>query len=178
MADLSAVLERGPVRLEPFEDRHLDPLRAVCAKDIDIWEIYPVNLGGDGFDVAIAMFRASPEWVNFAVIDTRTGQLVGITNFIRPNMFGVVEIGGTFIEPSVRGGGFNRAMKALMIEHAFAKGFVKIEFRVDTRNARSMAAVTKLGAMREGTVRQNMVTWTGYRRDTALFGLLQEEWQG
>ncbi len=178
MADLLEVLEHGPVRLEPFEDRHLEPLRAACARDQEIWQIYVVNLGGDGFDAAIAMFRASQEWVNFAVIDTATGQLVGITNYIRPTLFGVVEIGGTYIDPSVRGGGFNRAMKKLLIENAFAKGFVKIEFRVDIRNARSKAAVTKLGAVREGTIRQDMVTWTGHRRDTALFGLLRDEWAG
>ena len=178
MSALSAVLEDGPVRLEPFADHHLEPLRAACRADPDIWEIYPANLGGDGFDGAIGRFRASDEWTNFAVIDTASGELVGMTNYIRPTMFGVVEIGGTYIAPSVRGSGFNRMMKKLMIDHAFANGFHKIEFRVDTRNKRSMAAVLKLGAMHEGTIRQNMVTWTGYRRDTAVFGLLRDEWQG
>lgn len=178
MSALSAVLEDGPVRLEPFADHHLEPLRAACRADPDIWEIYPVNLGGDGFDGAIGRFRASDEWTNFAVIDTASGELVGMTNYIRPTMFGVVEIGGTYIAPSVRGSGFNRMMKKLMIDHAFANGFHKIEFRVDTRNKRSQAAVLKLGAMYEGTIRQNMVTWTGYRRDTAVFGLLRDEWQG
>lgn len=177
MADLLATLAHGPVRLEPLEDRHLEPLRAACAADQEVWDIYPVNLGGDGFDAAIAMFRASREWTNFVVIDTRDETLVGMTNYISPTMFGVVEIGGTYIAPNVRGGEFNRVMKMLMIEHAFANGYEKIEFRVDTRNVRSMAAVAKLGAQREGTIRQNMVTWTGYRRDTALFGLLKSEWQ-
>ncbi len=178
MADLSAVLEGGDVRLEPFDERHLEPFRAVCALDQGIWPIYPVNLGGDGFDVSLAMFLGSPEWVNFAVIDRRNGELVGMTNYIRPNMFGVVEIGGTFIQPSVRGSAFNRSMKKLLIEHAFANGFEKIEFRVDNRNERSKAAVAKLGALREGTIRSDMVTWTGHRRDTALFGLLKSEWNG
>lgn len=178
MSGLSSVLEMGDVRLEPFGNHHIEPLRVVCQADPDIWEIYPVNLGGDGFDSAIGMFRASPDWTNFAVIDTASGGLVGITNYIRPTIFGVVEIGGTFIAPHVRGGTFNRTMKKLMIEHAFANGFHKIEFRVDTRNKRSQAAVLKLGAQHEGTTRQDMVTWTGYRRDTAIFGLLRDEWKG
>lgn len=175
---LSKVLELEPVRLVPLGDEHMEPLREACALDQEIWEIYPVNLGGDGFDDALAMFRGSAEWVNFAVIDTRTERLAGLTNFIRPTPFGVVEIGGTYIVPEVRGGAFNRAMKKLMIEHAFACGFHKIEFRVDTRNKRSQAAVLKLGASQEGVMRQNMVTWTGYRRDTAVFGLLKDEWDG
>ncbi|XUU60587.1 GNAT family N-acetyltransferase [Erythrobacter sp. HA6-11] len=178
MNNLSATLELGPVKLVPFEDEHLEPLRVACQVDPDIWEIYPVNLGGDGFDGAIGMFRASPDWINFAVLDAASGDLVGMTNYIRPTIFGVVEIGGTYIAPKVRGGAFNRAMKKLMIEHAFACGFHKIEFRVDTRNKRSQAAVLKLGAKHEGTTRQDMVTWTGYRRDTAIFGLLKDEWAG
>ncbi|MEM6584999.1 MAG: GNAT family protein [Pseudomonadota bacterium] len=178
MTDLSTRLEAGPVRLEPLKDEHIEPLRAACQADADVWNIYPVNLGGDGFDAAIGLFRGSDDWTNFAVIDTRDSQLVGLTNFIRPTMFGVVEIGGTYIAPHVRGGAFNRTMKALMIDHAFACGFHKIEFRVDTRNKRSMAAVLKFGAQQEGIMRQNMVTWTGYRRDTAVFGLLKDEWGG
>ncbi|MEP5938344.1 MAG: GNAT family protein [Erythrobacter sp.] len=177
-AHLYAVLERAPVRLEPFEDHHVEPFRAVCARDSDIWEIYPVNLGGDGFDAALTMFRTLNEWVNFAVIDTRTDALVGMTNFIRPKLHNVVEVGGTFIEPSVRGTGFNRSMKKLIIEHAFAIGFKTVEFRVDTRNKRSMAAVLKLGAEHTETLPKQMVTWTGYERDTAVFALKPDQWAG
>jgi RimJ/RimL family protein N-acetyltransferase len=90
----------------------------------------------------------------------------------------VVEIGGTYIQPSVRGTGFNDSLKKLMIDHAFACGFRRIEFRVDTRNQRSAAAVRKLGAQLDGTLRQNIVTWTGFVRDTYVFSLLADEWHG
>ena len=171
-------LEGGGIVLEPFADRHVEVLRDACAADPEVWSIYPVNFGGEGFDAALGIMRANPDFLMFAVIDAASGDCVGMTSYIRPTMFAVVEIGGTYIHPRVRGGAFNRAMKKLMIEHAFGCGFVKVEFRVDTRNERSMAAVLKLGAMREGVQRQNMVTWTGYRRDTAVFGLLKDEWAG
>lgn len=165
------------MRLAPLLDEHLEPLRAACRLDADIWEIYPVNLGGDGFDDAIALWRSSG-WVNFAVFDMRCDRLVGTTSYIRPTQHGVVEIGATYITPEVRGGVFNRAMKKLMIEHAFACGFHKVELRADSRNKRSIAAIQKLGAKHEGTLRANMVTWTGYLRDTAVFGILRDEWNG
>ena len=177
-ARLEATLESGDVRIEPLAERHLDPLRAACAQDREIWQIYPVNMLGDGFDAAMEEFHQSDSWVRFAVIDRREDRVVGCTNYIDPNRFGVVEIGGTYLAPGVRGSGFNRTKKRLMIEHAFACGFHRIEFRVDTRNARSMAAVLKLGAKQEGILRQNRITWTGYCRDTAVFGLLREEWAG
>ncbi len=178
MADLSGVLEDHPVRLEPLQEHHLEALRTACAEDPDIWKIYPVNMLGEGFDEAMAQFHSLESWVQFAVIDMEQGNLVGMTNYINPDVFGVVEIGGTYLSPSVRGTGFNRKMKKLLIENAFANGFTRIEFRVDTRNTRSMAAVSKLGAVREGTLRHNRVTWTGYVRDTAVFGLLRDEWAG
>ncbi|MFN2099966.1 GNAT family N-acetyltransferase [Altererythrobacter sp. MF3-039] len=178
MDNLERELELGPVRLEPLEDRHAEPLRAACALDREIWEIYPVNMLGDGFDQAMARFHELTSWVRFAVLEQSSGEVVGMTNYINPDPWGVVEIGGTYIAPSVRGTNFNRAMKKLMIENAFACGYRRIEFRVDTRNTRSMAAVLKLGAMQEGVLRKNRITWTGYVRDTAVFGLLEDEWAG
>lgn len=176
MVELSATLEQGAVRLEPLAEHHLEPLRVACAEDKDIWDIYPVSMLDENFDKAIEEFHDTINWVRFAVINRETGKLVGMTNYINPDQHGVVEIGGTYIAPSVRGSGFNDAMKKLMIDHAFAQGFTRIEFRVDTRNKRSMAAVMKLGAQHEGTLRKNRITWTSYVRDTAVFGLLKEEW--
>ena len=176
MAELAATLEQGPVRLEPLAEHHLEPLRAACAEDQEIWDIYPVSMLDENFDKAIQAFHDTTNWVRFAVINSETDRVVGMTNFINPDHFGVVEIGGTYITPSVRGSGFNDVMKKLMIDHAFGCGFTRIEFRVDMRNKRSMAAVLKLGAQHEGTLRRNRITWTGYVRDTAVFGLLKEEW--
>lgn len=175
---LNTRLAAGDVRLEPLTEHHIEPLRLACAEDTEIWEIYPLNMLGEDFDTAIKLFHQTDNWVRFAVIDARDDKVVGCTNFINPDAWGVVEIGGTYLAPGVRGSDFNRTKKKLMIEHAFACGFHKIEWRVDTRNKRSMAAVLKLGAVQEGILRQNRVTWTGYRRDTAVFGMLREEWTG
>lgn len=176
---LAIPLAHGDVRLELLQPAHYDGLRAACAADPDIWEIFPVNMAGDDFDdvmTARERFHDAGKWINYAVFNA--DEVVGISSYIDPiERDGVVEIGGTYIAPSVRGTGFNTAIKKVMIDNALAAGFVRIEFRIDTRNARSMAAVAKLGATHEGTLRKNRVTWTGYVRDTAVFGLLADEWQ-
>jgi len=178
MADagaLATVLANPDVRLEPLGSAHLDALRAACAEDQDIWEIYPYSMLGEHFDSAMVQRAGMAGWVQFAVLDA--GGVVGTTCYIRPDpVHGVVEIGGTYIAPRVRGTKLNRAMKQLLIDHAFACGFRRIEFRVDARNQRSQAAVLKLGAVREGLLRNNMITWTGFVRSTCLFGLMREEW--
>lgn len=178
MAELATVLETGAVRLEPLAAHHIEPLRSACAEDQEIWNIYPVNMLGEDFDKAMELFHSTDNWVRFVAINTETGAIVGMSNYINPDpKTKVTEIGGTYIAPSVRGSGFNDVMKKLMIDHAFSCGFTRIEFRVDTRNKRSMAAVLKLGARHEGSLRKNRITWTGYVRDTAVFGLLKDEWK-
>jgi RimJ/RimL family protein N-acetyltransferase len=89
----------------------------------------------------------------------------------------VLEIGGTYYRPHLRGTGFNFRVKAMMLARAFASGFRRVEFRVDSRNLRSQAAMKKLGAVREGVMRADRITWTGHVRDTVLFAILKDEWQ-
>ena len=89
---------------------------------------------------------------------------------------GALEIGGTYHRPQFRGTGFNRSVKDMMLRRAFDCGYRRIEFRVDERNKRSQAAMTKLGAVREGVMRADRITWTGHVRDTVLFSILRDEW--
>lgn len=165
------------VRLAPFEDAHVEPLRAACAADPDIWEIYPVSMAGTQFDASLRLLRAMPGWTMFAVLDGPAAALVGMTSYIPvPGADDRIEIGATYIAPGVRGGPFNAEMKRLMIERAFARGFAAVQFRVDTRNARSCRAVGKLGARLVETRRADLTTWTGHVRDTAVYRLACEEW--
>ena len=168
------------LRLAQLKPEHWADLQTACAADPDIWEIYPHSMLDAHFQPSVDSMLAHPNRIVFAVIALlEPGEkVVGMTSYINPDIHGVVEIGGTYIEPSMRGTGFNDAMKTLMIDHAFASGFRRIEFRVDTRNQRSAAAVRKLGAQLDGTLRKNVVTWTGYVRDTYVFSLFKDEWRG
>ncbi len=177
---LSRRLSEGDVHLMPFIDDYIEPLRAAYEQDQEIWEIYPHSMVGEHFDTGFAAFYQHyliGDWVGYAIFSGE--ELVGLTNFIGCDLAnGVVEIGGTYITPSVRGSGLNDIMKRLMIEHAFDCGYRRIELRVDARNKRSQAAVLKLGAQFEGTLRKNKITWTGFIRDTMVFSLFEDEWRG
>ncbi len=87
----------------------------------------------------------------------------------------MLEIGNTYYRPAFRGTGFNRRIKDMMLTRAFHAGYRRVEFRVDARNQRSQAAMAKLGAVREGVMRADRITWTGHVRDTVLFSILQGE---
>jgi RimJ/RimL family protein N-acetyltransferase len=169
-------LEDGDLRLEPLAERHRDGLRAATAADGEIWAIYPVNWAGEAFDPSFdGLLAAAPARLGYAIVAGE--RVVGMTAWIeRGDMAWAVEIGNSYILPELRGTGFNTRLKQLMLGHAFDCGLKRVEFRVDMRNARSQAAVLKLGTQREGVLRAERRTWNGHVRDTAVFSILAEEW--
>ena len=165
----------GDLRLVQLTEAHREALRAVCTADADIWTIYSSSFGPDHFDRSFDVLIGGGVRLPYAIFDGET--LVGMTAWLRPDWSAqTVEIGNSYIHPEARGTGFNGRLKKLMIDHAFAVGIRRIEFRIDERNARSQAAVAKLGAVKEGVLRSERVTWTGYTRDTGLWSLLADEW--
>jgi RimJ/RimL family protein N-acetyltransferase len=163
-------------RAELFEERHRDELRAACAEDGEIWEIYATNFGPDGFDAAIDGYVANPNNRTFVLFDG--DELAGMSSYLGIDTTRqVLEIGGTYYRPRFRGTGFNRRVKDMMLQRAFASGIRRVEFRVDIRNQRSQAAMKKLGAVREGVLRADRITWTGHVRDTVLFAILRDEYE-
>jgi RimJ/RimL family protein N-acetyltransferase len=162
-------------RAELFEDRHRAALKAACAEDPEIWQIYANNFGPDGFDESIDRYVSNPNNRTFALFDGE--ELAGMSSFLGiDDGRQVLEIGGTYYRPKLRGTGFNRRVKDMMLERAFDCGIRRVEFRVDFRNGRSQAAMKKLGAVREGVLRADRITWTGHVRDTVLFAILKDEW--
>ena len=169
-------LADGDLRLVKLTEAHREALRAVCAADPDIWPIYSSSFGPGHFDKSFDALIGGPARMPYAILDG--DRLVGMTAWLRPDWSAqTVEIGNSYIHPGARGTGFNGRVKRLMIDHAFASGIRRIEFRIDERNKRSQAAVAKLGASKEGVLRSERITWTGHDRDTGLWSLLPREWK-
>ncbi|WP_372782334.1 GNAT family N-acetyltransferase [Phenylobacterium sp.] len=172
-------LENRFVRLEPLSEAHREDLRAACAADPGTWtELYPYSMLGDAFDASWSRMSRDVEagrLLPFAVM--ADGRCQGMTCYIAPDAAnGVVEVGGTYYAPDFRGGAVNPAAKRLMLGNAFEAGCNRAVFRVDAINARSRAAVLKLGAVQEGILRHDRITWTGRVRDTVVFSVLADEW--
>jgi RimJ/RimL family protein N-acetyltransferase len=160
---------------ERFTEEHRDALRSACAEDRELWAIYATNFGPDGFDESIDRYVANPKNRTFVLFEGE--ELAGMSSFLGIDEGReVLEIGGTYYPPKFRGTGFNRRVKDMMLLRAFDCGMRRVEFRVDRRNARSQAAMKKLGAVREGVLRADRITWTGHVRDTVLFAILKDEW--
>lgn len=176
VVDLYVPLADGDLRLEPILEIHREGLRAACAEDKDIWEIYPFSYQGEAFDPQFdLMLRTGRPRVCYVIFSGT--ELVGMTAWIEHGAPGhSIEIGNSYIVPRLRGTGLNRRIKMLMLDHAFGQGLMRVAFKVDEINQRSQAAVMKLGCTREGLLRAERITWTGRLRHSAIFSILSDEW--
>lgn len=175
-------LQWGEVHLEPLAEDHREALRAACAADPAVWrDLYSLSLDGEHFDVfwegSRAAALAAGTARHYAVL--LGGLCVGLTAFLKIDRANaVLEIGLTYYAPDARGGPVNPAAKRLLLGEAFEAGFGRVQFHVDEINARSRAAMLKLGATFEGVQRWDRIVWTGRRRSSAVYSVIAPDWPG
>ena len=144
--DRQPTLEDKLVRLRPLAESDVEPLYAV-AQDPLIWEQHPSDryqrvVFDDFFREAIQSKGA------LLILDQVNGRAIGSSRFNQiTGVDSAIEIGWSFLARAYWGGAYNRAVKKLMIEHAFAS-VEDVLFHIDLQNIRSQKAVEKLGGTR------------------------------
>jgi RimJ/RimL family protein N-acetyltransferase len=165
------------VRLEPLGPQHVDDLLAAAAFD-EIWEWTGPTSMATRADVAAFVDDAlsDPERLPFAVIVQ--GRAIGSTSYGDIDVeVGGIEIGWTWYTPSVWSTAVNPECKLLLLGHAFDDlGAGRVFLKTDGNNARSQAAIRKLGAKHDGTLRHHRLRADGSVRDSAYFSILASEW--
>jgi RimJ/RimL family protein N-acetyltransferase len=174
------ILKGRHVRLEPVTKDLRDEMQAAIDCDPAAWEIMSVNGCGEGFDVfwgALLGETERGERIAYAIRRIADKKVVGTSSYLHIDRLNKgLEIGATFLHPDARSGPVNPESKLLMLTNAFGAGAIRVEFMVDNRNARSQAAVLKLGATQEGVLRNHKITWTGHVRDSAVFSITDYDW--
>lgn len=169
------VLENRWVRLEPLSDAIREEVRAAIDGDEAAWSIMVSNGFGPAFDAWFdtrAAHMARGGGPAYAVRDRASGRVVGTSSLhdLVPE-HRRIELGSTVFHPDARGGVANPASKRLLLQHAFDSGIIRVEIITDAINPRSQAAIAKIGAVREATLRRHKITWTGRVRDTVMFAI-------
>jgi len=175
------VLEGRQVRLEPLTLDHLDALSEV-ALDPDLWR-WTSERAGSIDELRAYVERAlaaqqSGSALPFATIARSIGKPVGSTRFANVDLGnGRLEIGWTWLGREWQRTALNTEAKYLMMKHAFETlGVRRVEFKTDVRNERSRAAIRRIGAKEEGTLRKHLVTASGRVRDTVYYSVIDDEW--
>jgi RimJ/RimL family protein N-acetyltransferase len=171
------------VELEPYRDSHFDEFCNAALSAPDIFRFMPGRVASrDDVAARIANFgTANAERKSGVLFVTRlrgTGAIVGSTSmFVTDASHRRLEIGHTWLVPSAQRTFVNTEAKYLQLQHAFdVLGCVRVELKTDARNQKSRAAMARLGAIEEGTLRSHMLCWDGHRRDSVYFSIIDTEW--
>jgi RimJ/RimL family protein N-acetyltransferase len=181
--DVSPRLVGRLVVVEPLAEAHEAAL-FVAAQPFEIWRWWPFNPAVDRetfhrWMVDVLHDVAAGRQARFVVLDAE-GRPVGSTSYceLRPEHRNL-EIGWTWLSPSVWGTGVNSEVKLLLLRHAFERlGCQRVEFYTDELNERSRAALAALPAQLEGVLRDVKVLPGGRRRSSAIYSILDREWEG
>ncbi|MDG4829719.1 bifunctional pyridoxamine 5'-phosphate oxidase family protein/GNAT family N-acetyltransferase [Solwaraspora sp. WMMD1047] len=170
------------VRLEPLEPGHARELTTALA-DPQVWRYAtspqptsPEQMAGHVAGLLRARWLG--ERLTWVQRDTRTGEVAGLTAFVRPDeATRSVEIGATLLGQGWWRTGINTEAKLLLLGHAFdTLGAVRVSWQTDIRNERSQRAIARLGAVREGVLRANKRRADGTWRDSVLYSMTAEQW--
>jgi RimJ/RimL family protein N-acetyltransferase len=114
----------------------------------------------------------------FTVVRLPDEKVIGSTRYLGIQEANrTVQIGWTWYAPDAWGTSVNPEAKFLLLEHAFERwGAVRVALQTDVKNLHSQAAIRKLGAKYEGTLRNHRIRRDGSLRDTVLFSIIQSEW--
>ncbi|MFA6961012.1 MAG: GNAT family protein [Opitutaceae bacterium] len=112
----------------------------------------------------------------YAICDVNTGRPAGLAAYLRIDPAnGVIEIGHLAYSPALQRTTAATEAMFLMIDHVFALGYRRCEWKCDSLNVPSRAAAERLGFTHEGVFRQAVVV-KGRNRDTAWFSIIDTEW--
>jgi N-acetyltransferase len=192
------VLEGRDVRLEPLSEAHVEALVLAASEDRSTyeWNITPEGPARMAEYVADAQRKvASGTQVAFATVRRGDGvaadRVVGATRFYEvatwqwphgsPNQRhdrpDAVDIGYTWLAASAQRTPVNTEAKLLMMGHAFEVWQVhRVGLQTDVRNARSRAAIERIGGKLDGILRADRAGADDTVRTTARFSIVAAEW--
>ncbi|NUF63767.1 GNAT family protein [Acinetobacter bereziniae] len=178
---LYVALQTPHVQLLPLQVEHEKALIEVC-KDGKLWQLeytsVPHYTQIQTYIAKALEQKSQGLRVPFVVLDQHTLRIVGTTSF-RDFVWDVrrVEIGYTWYAQSAQRSHINTSCKFLLLQYAFETLHANsVALRTDIRNVKSQKAIERLGAQRDGILRQDALRKDGSVRDTVMYSILKEEW--
>lgn len=170
------------VRLEPMTERHIAGLAEIGVGQ-PFWDFMlygPMNSMDEMADwVSEILGRAAKGTdLPFAVIHLASGRVAGATRYlnIMPEHRGL-EVGGTWYGTEFQRTAVNTEAKYLLLKHAFEElECIRVQLKTDSRNERSQKAIERIGAVKEGVLRNHMILPDGYYRSSVYYSILDTEW--
>jgi RimJ/RimL family protein N-acetyltransferase len=176
------ILSGNVLRLEPLTLQHAAGL-LLTGQESATWDYIPTNpcISLDTMQRWIhstLQEQAAGKCLPFAIIELTGERVVGSTRYtdIKQKDRGL-EIGWTWLAPEVRRSAINTECKYLLLRHAFeVLEAIRVQLKTDSRNLRSQRAIERIGALKEGILRNHVIMPDGYFRHSVFYSILDSEW--
>lgn len=127
----------------------------------------------------IEQMHSSNATLVFVVLNTQTLDIMGSTRiYLMDYLNKTCEIGATFYGSQFQRTHVNTTAKLLLLTYAFETlGMIRVQFKTDVKNVQSQRAIERLGAIKEGVLRNERIRSTGVPRHAIIYSIIQSEWQ-
>lgn len=168
------------IQMEPLTLGHYESLRHP-ANDTRIWTYMPNKANGKFYDTwfqSCLMKQLQCIQLTYVIRRLKDNELIGSRAYYEIDLqHKKLEVGYGWLTPSVWGKHFNHESLLLLFQNAFENWNInRIQIATDPRNVKNYNTLKKLGAIKEGVLRQHMIHHNGRVTDTALFSIIAEEW--
>lgn len=178
------VLTGKHVRLEPLSEAHVPGLTEIGSGQ-DFWNFMlygDIQTEADMRNWVLDIMARGKRGTDlpFAVIHLASGRAAGATRYLNilPRDRGL-EIGGTWYGTEFQRTAVNTECKYLLLTHAFETlGCIRVQLKTDLLNVRSQKAIERIGAVREGVLRNHMILPDGRIRHSVFYSIIDSEWEG
>ena len=176
------VLEDECVLLRPLQQDDANKLLHFALNEPEIWKFSLVAVAGkenlEHYIATALQAREEQKEYAFVAFDKRTHEYAGSTRFYDIQLNNqTLQLGYTWYGKDFQETGLNKHCKYLLLQFAFETlGMLRVEFRADANNAKSIAAMKSIGCKVDGILRANMPKREGGRRDSIVLSILKDEW--
>lgn len=178
------VLTGKHVRLEPLSEAHIPGLTEIGSGQ-DFWNFMlygDIQTEADMRNWVLDIMARGKRGTDlpFAVIHLASGRAAGATRYLNivPQDRGL-EIGGTWYGTEFQRTAVNTECKYLLLTHAFETlGCIRVQLKTDLLNERSQKAIERIGAVKEGVLRNHMILPDGRIRHSVFYSIIDSEWEG
>ena len=175
-------LHGSHVRLEPMTEAHIPALAEIGVGQV-FWDFMVYGKMETDEDMRVWVQEILSRAQNgtdlpFVAVHLASGRVAGATRYmnIMPKDRGL-EIGGTWYGLEFQRTPVNTECKYLLLRHAFETlGCIRVQLKTDLRNERSQKAIERIGAVKEGVLRNHMILPDGYIRHSVFYSIIDTEW--
>ncbi|AZJ24009.1 N-acetyltransferase (plasmid) [Bacillus wiedmannii bv. thuringiensis] len=177
---MKIVNDRAMLRLMHVND--VESLFAIVEENKEIWKYLIAKMDSyqdmeQYVQVAIRGFEGETD-LPFVVVDQKTNEIVGSTRLYSiSNDIKTVELGQTWYHPSAHRTSINAECKYMLLKYAFEElHMLRVQIKTDLRNEKAQRAIERLGAVKEGVLRNERQLPNGYVRDAVVYSIIAGEW--